>query len=132
LNGSQDLKGAALRKARSVTVEHEDGDMVYVYEVREPSLKVRDEFMRRMAGEGGMAEGVARGSLSEAQAYLAIACSFHPGTETRVFSMDDLPALMESPTGGIVVRLGEAAAGFFSNKARAKLGKGFAATLNAE
>jgi hypothetical protein len=43
------------------------------------------------------------------QASLAIACTYTPGTDERVFEDADLEAIMSSPAGGFLASLGQVA-----------------------
>lgn len=81
-------------------------------EVREPNLTIRDTFLKMMQLE---ADGSTKGDIGRAQCYLAIACTYDPKTGQRVFDSSDESKLMNSPAGGAINDIAQAAMSFMSD-----------------
>jgi hypothetical protein len=113
---SSDLRDFFLAKKLRSTKLDVDGRTI---EIREPSLAVRDEFLKRMEYSGQVdAEGnpVRGGSIGRAQVYLVIMCAYDPDTGKKIFKAADESSLVtQVAPQGFIKRIVDAAMEFMNN-----------------
>ena len=109
---------------RRVLVEHEGA----AFELLEPSMRQREEYLRRLEVEGT----TVKGSVSEACMYLVIQNTVEPGTDIRVFAESHKEILLNTPGGGLLDLLSSAAVSFLIKKATVEQGKGSAETTTSK
>lgn len=83
-------------------------------EVREPSVLIRDGYLKRIGLKVTDGDGIEMdGAVGAAHVWLVIGCTYVPGTTPpeRVFSMKDEKALMGLPAGAFTSPIAEAAQG---------------------
>jgi hypothetical protein len=80
------------------------------YEVRQPTVAAHSRAIKAAGLSANPDTGEMRiENVGRMQASLAIACTYTPGTDERVFEDADLEAIMGSPAGGFLASLGQVA-----------------------
>ena len=69
-------------------------------ELRQPSVKQRQELFKRCVGDGGKIDSLEFMTLG------VIACTYVPGTDEKVFDDTDYDGIMARPAGGFLDKFG--------------------------
>lgn len=86
-------------------------------EVRQPSV---DEKAKILKAAGVNVAGLSDSDITVLITYAAVACSYVPGTDVKIWDVTDLPAILEMPSNKDIDDLGEAAVRLMSVTAVAK------------
>lgn len=120
-NGSAEMATDELRKLlltpdlRSTKVTVKIGGKKRVIEVREPTMKLRDEYLDRMdlevigQDEDGDDRIKVHGSVARAQVWLTLGCSYDPATGEKLFNAKDEATLLNLPATSFVSQVARAA-----------------------
>ncbi len=116
--GLRDFLLSAEQRVEELSIEL--GGVTRAIEVREPSVRIRDGYLKRIGVTVTDGDDVElAGNVGAAHVWLAIGCTYVPGTTPpeRVFSMKDEKALMDVPAGAFITQIAEVAQGFMTSAA---------------
>lgn len=99
-------------QARVEEVEIELDGKTRTVDVHEPSVLIRDGYLKRIGLKVTDDDGIEMdGAVGAAHVWLVIGCTYVPGTSERVFTMKDEKDLMGLPAGAFISPIAEAAQG---------------------